>query len=469
MTPERIAFVTEPLLSPEFVQYQVAAPLLSRLARHFEVGLTAPALSAPVREALTSLGVTPFGGTAAFPALRYPRDELPSYIWSWGRDALLGLNSREINRELRAFGGLRVNYSMTTACDSDCWYVQSGTLGPALESMQQSFRPALRWPARLAGTAIGAADWTHAWRSARHARRIYSSTQHVGQSLAERDIRIRGVMPFFYRPTFAPSTARPTRDYMLGYLGKETDTQTLAQLIELGIPMKIFGSKSPGWVDSRFRGRLPSHVELLGHLTDEQLRDLYSNALFTVFPFTEEPFGLVPVESMACGTPVLTYAKQGPAETVLDGRTGWLATSSFELVERARRVFRDGYPSPMVASCLDRAQEYHVDTMADRWGELLEAVMLDKPEPESIQPLARPGAILPGLARPPEARLQAAQVYVEPLGPALGVGTPSSVHRPLGPGTVPVPGASPTGPAAARLGTGAPGSLSGARPRFVKE
>ncbi len=49
-----------------------------------------------------------------------------------------------------------------------------------------------------------------------------------------------------------------------------------------------------------------------GRVSDDELARLYANAKFTVFPFIHEPFGYVPVESMACGTPpVLTYDKQG--------------------------------------------------------------------------------------------------------------------------------------------------------------
>ncbi len=414
---DRVAFVTEPLLSTEFVQYQVAAPLLERLARRFEVGLTAPALSEPVRQALESRGIHTFGGTAGFPPVRHPRDELPPYVWSWGRDALLGLNGREVNRCLREFGGLRVNYSMTTACDADCWYIQSGTLGPALEAMQRSFNGWLRWPARIAGTAIGAADWTHAWRAAKHARRIYSSTHHVGRGFTEHSIPVRGVLPFYYRDVFRPSAPSPSRGYLLSYLGKETDTQALYQLSQLGIPLKIFGSKSPGWVDAAFRSGLPAHVEILGHLSDEELRGLYSNALVTVFPFTEEPFGLVPVESMACGTPVLTYRRQGPGETVVDERTGWLVDTAEELVRMARRVFRRGYPAAMVRQCLERARDFHVDTLAQQWVGLISAAIEGSPEPEYVQRLTLHLAERPGSGPiKPRTLPHSMPIRVEPFG-----------------------------------------------------
>jgi glycosyltransferase involved in cell wall biosynthesis len=52
----------------------------------------------------------------------------------------------------------------------------------------------------------------------------------------------------------------------------------------------------------------------------------------------------VSVESVACGTPVLTYNKQGPRESVVDGVMGWLVNSDEELVSLALKIWREGYP-----------------------------------------------------------------------------------------------------------------------------
>ena len=62
-------------------------------------------------------------------------------------------------------------------------------------------------------------------------------------------------------------------------------------------------------------------IEFYGHLHGKELRDLYSNATATIFPGHED-FGLVPVESMACGTPVIAYRAGGALETVIEGETG---------------------------------------------------------------------------------------------------------------------------------------------------
>ena len=63
------------------------------------------------------------------------------------------------------------------------------------------------------------------------------------------------------------------------------------------------------------------NIEILGNLHDEELRDYYRRAKALIFP-GEEDFGITPLESMACGRPVIAYARGGALETVVDGKTG---------------------------------------------------------------------------------------------------------------------------------------------------
>jgi glycosyltransferase involved in cell wall biosynthesis len=65
----------------------------------------------------------------------------------------------------------------------------------------------------------------------------------------------------------------------------------------------------------------PSNVEFVGQVSQEQLVQLYRRCRALVFP-GEEDFGLVPVEAMACGRPVIAYGRGGVLETVKDPETG---------------------------------------------------------------------------------------------------------------------------------------------------
>jgi glycosyltransferase involved in cell wall biosynthesis len=65
------------------------------------------------------------------------------------------------------------------------------------------------------------------------------------------------------------------------------------------------------------------NVTFVGHLSDDELVPLMQRSAAVIFPSVDD-FGLVPVESMACGRPVLAYAEGGATETVVRGKTGEL-------------------------------------------------------------------------------------------------------------------------------------------------
>ena len=67
-----------------------------------------------------------------------------------------------------------------------------------------------------------------------------------------------------------------------------------------------------------------SHVEYLGHVSDERLAELMRHARALLFPAFDD-YGMTPVEMMACGRPVIAYARGGALETVVDGKTGVFA------------------------------------------------------------------------------------------------------------------------------------------------
>lgn len=81
----------------------------------------------------------------------------------------------------------------------------------------------------------------------------------------------------------------------------------------IGYPLKIIGSGSE---EKRLRSVAGSNVEFLGWQPDEEVSKFYSECRALIFP-GEEDFGIVPLEAMACGKPVIAYGRGGVLETVV--------------------------------------------------------------------------------------------------------------------------------------------------------
>lgn len=84
------------------------------------------------------------------------------------------------------------------------------------------------------------------------------------------------------------------------------------------LPLKIVGDGPERKNLERIAGH---NVEFLGLISDFKMPDLYARAQAIVFP-QEEDFGLVPLEAMASGRPVIAYRGGGAIETIIENKTG---------------------------------------------------------------------------------------------------------------------------------------------------
>ncbi len=109
----------------------------------------------------------------------------------------------------------------------------------------------------------------------------------------------------------------------------------IAACKRLKLPLKIVGSGMEEGALRKIAARPPSagaegaagwrpKVEFLGAVSDAELSRLYAGAKALIFCALDEDFGMVPVEAMAAGVPVIALGQGGVLETVIEGKTGVL-------------------------------------------------------------------------------------------------------------------------------------------------
>ncbi|MDO5561524.1 MAG: glycosyltransferase [bacterium] len=93
--------------------------------------------------------------------------------------------------------------------------------------------------------------------------------------------------------------------------------------LDLDLPLKVVGT-GPMLEELKemVANQKGKKIEFLGSVSDRKLAQLYSHAQALLYPVIDEDFGIVPIEAMAFGTPVLAHYSGGPTETIIEGKTG---------------------------------------------------------------------------------------------------------------------------------------------------
>jgi glycosyltransferase involved in cell wall biosynthesis len=108
--------------------------------------------------------------------------------------------------------------------------------------------------------------------------------------------------------------------------------------LKAGLPLKIAGGFYPSlepYFNEKIKPYLGKQIEYLGVLPKVEQIKYFQNAMAFLMPVRwSEPFGLVVIESMACGTPVIAWNRGAMPEIIEDGVSGYLVHSEDELVER---------------------------------------------------------------------------------------------------------------------------------------
>jgi len=123
------------------------------------------------------------------------------------------------------------------------------------------------------------------------------------------------------------------------------------------------------------RAAAPDNVTFVGRARDDELRRWYSRAAVVLFP-SEDDFGLVPVEAMACGTPVVALDAGGARETVVHDVTGLRYGSAAELGSALETAMNRRWDAETIRS---HAQTFGSDVFVERMRTLVEDALAGRP------------------------------------------------------------------------------------------
>ena len=134
--------------------------------------------------------------------------------------------------------------------------------------------------------------------------------------------------------------------YLL-FLGRLSPDKGAGRAIDVArkadVPLLLAGKMREPWERDYFEARvapfLSEQIQYLGEVGHQRKLELLAGAQALVFPIRwNEPFGLVMLEALACGTPVLAFPEGAAPEVVDDGRTGFLCHDEADMAEAVGRV-----------------------------------------------------------------------------------------------------------------------------------
>jgi glycosyltransferase involved in cell wall biosynthesis len=210
----------------------------------------------------------------------------------------------------------------------------------------------------------------------------------------------------------------------LAFLGRVSPEKAPDAAIRIaaraGIPLKI-AAKVDRVDREYFRTTVEpllgqADVEFIGEIRENQKQEFLGNAAGLLFPIAwREPFGLVMIEAMACGTPVIAFENGSVPEVLEDAVTGFIVRSEDQAVEAVRRI-----------GTLDRARirgeferRFTAQRMAQNYIKLYESLVQARRSPALA--IGTVGDELLARSLVPHGRAAAARTRDSvPLPPALG-------------------------------------------------
>ncbi len=175
-----------------------------------------------------------------------------------------------------------------------------------------------------------------------------------------------------------------TKQQYLSFIGRIAPIKGTHIAIDVarrtGIPLKIAGEVQPlyrEYFDNKIRPHIDGKlVEYVGLADLQAKNELLGNSIAMLFPIQwSEPFGLVMLEAMACGTPVLALPGGSVSEVVQDGISGHVCRNVREMAERVQSLnFRPGTVRRYVE------ENFSIEKMVDKYAALYEEALRNEGE-----------------------------------------------------------------------------------------
>ena len=143
-------------------------------------------------------------------------------------------------------------------------------------------------------------------------------------------------------------TPQPVKQEYAAFLGRVSPEKGLDKAIRIaeraGLKLKVAAkvdNADKEYYDTEIKPLITGNpnIEFIGEINDQQKPAFLSGAHAVIFAIDwPEPFGLVMIESMACGTPVIAYRAGSVPEVIDDGVSGFIVTGEDEAVAALKRV-----------------------------------------------------------------------------------------------------------------------------------
>jgi glycosyltransferase involved in cell wall biosynthesis len=141
-----------------------------------------------------------------------------------------------------------------------------------------------------------------------------------------------------------PQAVKPSYLAVLGRIAPEKGVDRAIRIaIRCGIPLKIAAKVDRAdqeYYDTLIKPMMDHPlVDYIGEIGDHEKSDFLSGAIGLLVPIDwPEPFGLVMIEAMACGTPVIAYNRGSVPEIIDDGKTGFIVEDEISAVADVGRL-----------------------------------------------------------------------------------------------------------------------------------